>query len=356
MCHPAPAGERGKRRGAHEHCTAASRPPCPRAAGGAARRAHNTRSYPRGQSQVRGDPTAPHHRTERGPPPLCAHQHADDILSGVGPAPGEYDGAPPLAVPRPSPGPGGTPAKAGGGGRGAVPPVRGACGAGAVLARPGSQGGSRDFLLEEAALWQLPVGDGGGGGGWGKGPPAFIETRWRGAGSAGAEGRRAGAPLPHPDNSAANPSAPGEARGPCAVTAPHCLRQPPSMEFWPGRRLSRDHRDAARGAEPRSVPAVPPQGPHVPDAQGNGRTPSPNLAPHLLASAAGTWCWTRFQQPSEPPALPCSWHSNILHTAAGDAARPAAPNLPPSPGVQMSIPAAAPSQALRSHQLITSPV
>lgn len=168
-----------------------------------------------------------------------------------------------------------------------MPPVGGACGAGAVVARPGSQGGSRDFLLEEAALWQLPVGDGGGG--WGKGPPAFIETRWRGAGSAGAGGRREGAPLPHPDYSAANPSAgaaPGEARGPCAVTAPHCLQQPPSMAFCPGRRLSRDHRDAATGAELRSVPAVPPRGPHVPDAQGNGRTPSPG-PPKLGSPSAG---------------------------------------------------------------------
>lgn len=240
-----------------------------------------------------------------------------------------------------------------------MPPVRGACGAGAVVARPGSQGGSRDFLLEEAALWQLPVGDGGGGG-WGKGPPAFIETRWRGAGSAGAGGRRAGAPLPHPGYSAANPSAevaPGKARGPCAVTAPHCLQQPPSMGFWPGRRLSRDHKDAATGAELRSVPAVPPEGPHVPDAQGNGRTPSPG-SPKLGSPSAGQHHGDLVldKVSSETPALPCSWHRNVLHTAAGDAARPAAPNLPPSPGVQMSIPAAAPSQVLRSHQLITPPM
>lgn len=221
----------------------------------------------------------------REDPPLCAHQHADDIPRGVGPASGEYDGAPPLAITRPRPGR--TPAKAGGVGRGVVPPVRGACGAGAVVARPGSQGGSRDFLLEEAALWQLPVGDGGGG--WGKGPPAFIETRWRGAGSAGAGGRRAGAPLPHPDYSAANPSAeaaPGKARGPCAVTAPHCLEQPPSMGFWPGRRLSRDHRDAATGAELRSVPAVPPRG--TPCARCPGKWQNP------LPRAPQTWhpiCW-----------------------------------------------------------------
>lgn len=79
----------------------------------------------------------------------------------------------------------------------------------------------------------------------------------------------------------------------------------------------------------------------------------PNLAPCLLASATGTWCCTRFQQPSETPALPCSWHSNILHAAASNAATP---NLPPSPGVQMSMPAAALSQVLRLHQLITPPM
>lgn len=184
--------------------------------------------------------------------------------------------------------PGAGPRQGRGVGRGAVPPVWGAGGAGAVVARPGSQGGSRDFLLEEAALWQLPVGDGGGGG-WGKGPPAFIETRQRGAGSAGAGGRRAGAPLPHPSYPAADPSveaAPGKARGPRAVTAPHCLQQPPSMGFWPGRRLSRDYRDAATGAGLRSVPAVPPQGPHVPDTQGNGRTLSPG-PPKLGSLSAG---------------------------------------------------------------------
>lgn len=85
-------------------------------------------------------------------------------------------------------------------------------GAGAVAARPGSQGGSRDFLLEEAALWQLPVGDGGGG--WGKGPPAFMETRRRGAGSAGAGGRHAGAPpLPRPGESSCKPLGGGSPGG-----------------------------------------------------------------------------------------------------------------------------------------------
>lgn len=82
----------------------------------------------------------------------------------------------------------------------------------------------------------------------------------------------------HPGYPAANLSAeaaPEEARGPCAVTAPHCLQQPPSMGFWPSRRHSRDHRDAATGTGLRSGPAVPAQGPHVPDAQGNGKTFSP---------------------------------------------------------------------------------
>lgn len=112
---------------------------------------------------------------------------------------------------------------------------------------------------------------------------------------------------------------------------PTASSSPPARGFWPGRRLSRDHRDAATRAGLRSVRAVPPQGPRArcPGKWQNTLPRAPQTwLPHLLPSTTGTWCWTRFQQPSEPPALPCSWHSNVLHPAAGNTARPAAPNLP----------------------------
>lgn len=134
----------------------------------------------------------------REDPLLGAHQHGDDIPGGMRPAPGGRDRALPLGTLCLSSREGRSPSRAGWGSRGGCrAPGRGVpAGAGAEPARPGSQGGSRDFLLEEARLWQLPVGDGGGGGGWGKGLPAFMETQPRGAGYAGAGGCRAGAPHP----------------------------------------------------------------------------------------------------------------------------------------------------------------
>lgn len=247
-----------------------------------------------------------------------------------------------------------------------MPPVRGACGAGAVVARPGSQGGSRDFLLEEAALWQLPVGDGGGGGGWGKGPLAFIETRRRGAGSAGAGGRRAGAPLPHPGYPTANPSAeaaPGEARGPCAVTAPHCLQQPPSTGVlaWQEALLGPQGCCQRSWAEERR--RCPPTGTSCARCPGEWQNPLPRVPqtwlPHLLSSATGTWYWTRFQQPSETPCPALFLAQQRSAPSSRQRSQASCPklasNLPPSPGIQMSIPVAAPSQMLRPHQLITPP-
>lgn len=65
-----------------------------------------------------------------------------------------------------------------------------------------------------------------------------------------------------------------------------CLQQPPSMGFWPGRRLSRDHRDAATGAELRSTPAVPHR--RTPCARCPGKWQNP------LPRAPQTWlpiCW-----------------------------------------------------------------
>lgn len=203
----------------------------------------NTRSHLQGCSQLRGNSTAPHHRSKGGTPPLlCAHQHGDDIPGGTGPAPGGRDGARLLAAALPSPPSRRDPRQCRRGcrGGGTEPPGCGVSArAGAVAARPGSKGGSRDFLLEEAALWQLPVGDGGGG--WGKGPPAFMETRWRGAGSAGAGGRQAGAP-PFP-TSWIQPQERQhrQMHGDRVLSQrPAAPRSPPARESQPGKQLPWD--------------------------------------------------------------------------------------------------------------------
>lgn len=72
------------------------------------------------------------------------------------------------------------------------------------------------------------------------------------------------------------------------------------------------------------------------------RTPS-------LGPSTRIWCWRRLQQPCRTPALTCPLHRNILHTAAGDAARAAASNLPQASGIRVSIRAAAPCPVLRPH-------
>lgn len=188
---------------------------------------------------------------------------------------------------------------------GRAPRVRGACGAGRCfncLAWLG--GGSRDFLLEEAALWQLPVGDGGGGGGRGR-PPAWKhggEGRQQRGGGAGrpfcppparggcgdAPGGRARAALTssarRPPRQRGAPRDAGSGRGdgalptraaPCsqqghqpknkrprrACSSPHCQHSPFPVNVLPGTRRQ------APGPSPRSVPAQASPGPQPPPAR-----------------------------------------------------------------------------------------
>lgn len=171
-----------------------------------------------------------------------------------------------------------------------------------------------------------------------------------------------GTPLPRPVDPASRAAAPGDAQGPCAVIASRCPPQPHStgVPAWQEAPLGLPgYRKVVVEAGLRSIPAVPPQGPEVPAALGNGRTLSPGpldrAPPFQHPAPLGTGAGGGSGSPPGPLPLPCSQHSNILHTAAGDAAGPAAPNLPPTPGIWVSIPSRAPCWVPRPHQLVTPP-
>lgn len=95
-CATQPRRAAGGAAGGIRVCTHIARTRVSSSTGGHGHDDNNTRSHPQGCSQLRGHPPPPPPPVAvwREDPPLCAHQHGDDIPGGTGPAPGGCDGPP----------------------------------------------------------------------------------------------------------------------------------------------------------------------------------------------------------------------------------------------------------------------